>query len=47
MNKFSLNDIMCPTEAHNAFMALYKSAFKDSFPLRNKSVNYMSIKREP
>ena len=57
MNKFKicLNDInfepieqiMCPNEAYNVFMALYKSAFEDSFPLRNKSVNSKSIKREP
>ena len=57
MNKFKsclnyinfeqIEQIMCPNEAYNAFMALYKSAFEDSFPLRNKSVNYKTIKREP
>ena len=49
MNKFKVNfepieQIMCPNEAYNVFMALYKSAFEDSFPLRNKSVNSKSIK---
>ena len=49
MNKFKvcLSDInfepieqsMCSNEASNVFMALYKSAFEDSFPLHNKLGN--------
>ena len=59
MNKFKvclsdinfepIEQIMCPNDAHNACtcMTLYKSALEDLFPLRNKSVNYKSIKRKP
>ena len=51
MNKFKvcLNDInfeqiMCPNEAYNVFMALYKSACEDSFPLRNRLIDIFKEK---
>jgi hypothetical protein len=42
-----VQQIMCPNEAYNEFLSLYKTAFDDSFPLRTKPAKYRKIKREP
>jgi hypothetical protein len=38
---------MCPNEAYNEFLSLYKTAFDDSLPLSTKPAKYRKIKREP
>ena len=42
-----IQNIMCPNEAYNEFLSLYKNAFENSFPLRNKTVKSKFVKREP